>query len=230
MTRLKLIVLIISLFFVTGCQSKKFDPFPNECRTTEYERYKYLYDAFDQGMVYAYSYVSYFSFLEENHIPKPEMIYLFTSDERNGIEFIYNCDNESEQEMNYCEMLKNKDVKGCPYVDLYGEPVIFDGVIKYQEPYYFSAKGTAIDVNGDYKELSFNFYITPDGLIVLDELSDLDDVDPFSPGYKHTGLTEPRDSSKKFTLDDKNLEYAWVGFSTGLPNFDLEIIPRFPIE
>ena len=230
MTRIKVIVLIIQILLVTGCKADEFNPFPNECRTTEYERYKYLYDAFDQGMVYTYSYVSYFSFLKENDIPKPDYIYLFTTDERNGIEFVYNCENEIPQDMSYCDLLKKKDINGCPYVDLYGEPIIFNGVIKDLEPYYFSAKGEAIDYSGNLKELSFNFYITPFGFIILDKISDLDNVDPFSPGYKHTGLTEPNDTSKEFTLDDKNFEYAWSGFSTGIPNYLPDSSPRFPIK
>lgn len=220
---------LISLLLV-GCQSQKFNPFPSECRTAEYEKYKDLYNAFDNGMVYAYSYVPYFSFLMDNDVPQPDFIYIFTGETRDGIQFVYNCEDSSEESRKYCDILKQKQIKGNPFVDLYGEPIIFEGDIEYVDPYYFEAHGEAIDANGNVKEITFNFYINPYGLIILDELSELEDVDTFSPGYQHTGINEPLDVTKEFTLDDKKLEYAWNGFSTQIPDYIPSNEPLFPID
>ena len=227
---MKKIIGIGMVILFSGCMDRAFDPFPEESRTFEYERYNYLYQAYDQGMVYAYSYVDEFSFLKENEVPSPDFIYLFTGVNRDGIEFVLNCDTDDVETDSYCQILTELDVDGCPYVDLYGEPIIFNGQLEYISPYYFSATGKAIDTAGEKVDISFNFYITPFGFIALKDINELDDVDPFSPGYEHTGETEPRDTSKEFTLDDKNLEYAWSGFDTGIPNYIPNDNPRFKVE
>lgn len=209
------------LVLLTSCSKSTFNPFPYECRDVEYERYKRLYDAYDQGMVYAYSYVPHFSFLEEKNIPKPDRIYLFTSVDRDKIEFVVDCSEVTDKNHDYCKLLEEKNVKKSKYYDLYNQPVIYEGTLKFNSPYFFSVNGKGIDCEGTSETINFNFYITPDGFIVLDKLSDLNDVDPFSPGYEHTGYSRPMDFTKKYTLDDKNLEYAWSGFSTGFANTDL---------
>lgn len=230
MVFMKKIIVIALILLLSGCVDSQFDPFPKESRTSEFAKYNILYEAYDQGMVYAYSYVEEFSFLKENGVPNPDFIYLFTGADRDGIEFVLNCDTDDVEIDSYCQVLTELDVDGCPYVDFYGEPIIFDGRLQYISPYYFSATGKGIDRAGEKVDITFRFYITPFGFIVLNDIDELDDVDPFSPGYEYTGESEPRDTTKEFTLDDKNFELAWNGFDTGIPNFIPNENPRFKVK